>query len=209
MKLYDYYRSTACYRVRIALHYKKLSFETCSVHLLNQGGEHHLPTYQAINPQTLVPALEVDGVILTQSLAIIDYLESRFPAPPLLPGDSTAAAHAKSLALMIACDIHPLNNLRVLQTLKSEFQATDAQTQQWIHHWLKLGFDAIEKRLQLFPRSLNVCYGNHITLADLCLIPQVFNANRFQFPLDEYPLIQAINQHCLSLDAFAKAAPNA
>lgn len=202
MKLYDYPRSTACYRVRIALKYKNIPYETCTVHLLNQGGEHHLPDYMALNPQGLVPALEVDGGLLTQSLAIIEYLDELHPNPPLLPTQPLARAEVRRLAQIVACDIHPLNNLRVLQRLKKEFQSTESQTKTWYHHWLKAGFDAIEAHLKTLPRSLDVCYGDRISLADLCLIPQVYNANRFYFPLDDYPLIQRINHYCLGLPAF-------
>ncbi len=207
MKLYDYYRSTACYRVRIALHYKHIPFETCPIHLVNQGGEQHLPQYLNINPQGLVPALEINGAILTQSLAIIDYLEDSYPLPTLLPTDSFQRAQIKSLALMIACDIHPLNNLRVLQQLKQAFSATETQTRQWYHHWLKKGFDAFETQLQTLPRDIDVCFGNTISLADVCLIPQVYNAKRFQFSLNDYPLIQRINDYCLQQEAFIKASP--
>ncbi len=209
MKLYDYPRSTACYRVRIALNYKNISYETSLVHLLNQGGEQHLPDYLALNPQGLVPALEMNGTLLTQSLAIIEYLDDLYPTPALLPSHPLARAQVRRLALIIACDIHPMNNLRVLQRLKQEFQATESQTEAWYHHWLKTGFDAIEAHLKELPRSIDVCYGDSISLADLCLIPQVYNANRFHFSLDNYPLIQRINQHCIELTAFSGAAPQA
>lgn len=207
MKLYDYYRSTSCYRVRIALEYKGVPYETIPIHLVNHGGEQHHPDYLALNPQGLVPALEVNGAILTQSLAIIEYLDDVYPEKPLLPKEPLARAQVKSLALIIACDIHPLNNLRVLQKLKQDFQATEEQTIRWYHHWLKTGFDAFEARLQTLPRSMDVCYGDSISLADLCLIPQVYNANRFHFPVDNYPLIQRINTHCLHLGEFSKAFP--
>lgn len=207
MKLYDYYRSTACYRVRIALHYKNIAYETCPIHLTNQGGEQHLPQYRSLNPQGLVPALEVNGTLLTQSLAIIEYLESQYPLPSLFPADPLAEAQVRRLALIVACDMHPINNLRVLQQLKQQFQATEEQTIVWYHHWLKAGFDAFETILSELPRSNDVCYGNEITLADLCLIPQVYNAHRFHFPMDEYPLIQKINAYCLGFDAFSKTAP--
>lgn len=207
MTLYDYYRSTACYRVRIALEYKGISYDTIPIHLVNHGGEQHHPDYLALNPQGLVPALDVNGTILTQSLAIIEYLDEVYPENALLPKDLLARAQIKSLALIIAADIHPLNNLRVLQQLKQDFQASEEQTTHWYHHWLKVGFDAFEARLQTLPRSIAVCYGDLITLADLCLIPQVYNANRFHFPLDDYPLIQGIHDHCLQMSAFQKACP--
>ena len=207
MTLYDYYRSTACYRVRIALEYKGISYEKTPVHLVNHGGEQRHPDYLALNPQGLVPALEVNGAILTQSIAIIEYLDDIYPEKPLLPKDPIARAHVKSLALLIACDIHPLNNLRVLQQLKQDFQATEEQTTRWYHHWLKTGFDAFESRLQTLPRCMDVCFGDSVSLADLCLIPQVYNAERFHFSMENYPLIQRIYAYCLQLSAFSRAFP--
>jgi maleylacetoacetate isomerase len=207
MKLYDYYRSTASYRVRIALHLKQIPYEKCPIHLINEGGEQHRSHYLELNPQGLVPTLDDNGVLLCQSLAIIDYLDEKYPTPPLLPMDPIARAHIKSLALIIACDVHPLNNLRVLQRLKTDFKATESQVEAWYHHWLKMGFDAFELKLQRLPRSKDVCYGSEISLADLCLIPQVFNANRFNFPMDDYPLIRRINDHCQTIKAFVEAAP--
>lgn len=208
MKLYDYYRSSACYRVRIALEYKEIPYDIISTHLVNHGGEQHHPDYLRLNPQGLVPALDVNGTILTQSLAIIEYLDDAYPEKALLPQALLARAQVKSLALIIACDVHPLNNLRVLQQLKQDFHASEEHITHWYHHWLKAGFDAFEARLQTLPRSMDICYGDSITLADLCLIPQVYNANRFHFPLDDYPLIQRIHQHCIQLGAFERASPD-
>lgn len=209
MKLYDYYRSSSCYRVRIALNIKQLSYDKIPVHLLNHGGEQHLPAYHAINPQELVPSLDLlNGQILTQSLAIIEYLDELQPQPALLPKTALGRAMVRRLAYMIACDIHPLNNLRVLQQLRQEFSATEEQVVLWYHRWLKAGFDAMETTLQSLPRATSVCYGDTITLADLCLIPQVYNAQRYQFPLTNYPLIMAINNHCLTIPAFIKASPD-
>lgn len=205
IKLYDYFRSTASYRVRIALNYKGIPFETIPVQL--KEGEQHQSDYLKLNPQGLVPTLEVNGSRLTQSLAIIDYLEMTQPDPALLPDAPLAQAHIRSLALIIACDMHPLNNLRVLQTLKQTFQATELQTKAWYHQWLKAGFDAFESHLKTLPRSMPVCYGNRISLADICLIPQVYNAERFEFAMDNYPLIQQINTYCLQQDAFIKSCP--
>lgn len=207
MKLYDYYRSTACYRVRIALELKGIAFDTIEVHLVQDGGEQNSSEYKAINPQSLVPSLEVNGQIITQSLSIIDYLEEIYPQNPLYPTDPLSKACAKSLALIIACDIHPLNNLRVLNQLKQQFKARDSDIMEWYHLWLKNGFDAFESQLTRLARSQSVCIGNTVSLADISLIPQVYNANRFGFSLDNYPLIQEINSYCLSLDAFQKAAP--
>jgi maleylacetoacetate isomerase len=207
MKLYDYYRSSCCYRVRIALNIKQINYTAIPIHLVNQGGEQHSSAYNELNPQSLVPTLDENGHILTQSLAIIEYLDDINPNPALLPQNPLARAKIKSLALTIACDMHPLNNLRVLQTLKEQFQATDAQVTHWYHHWLKKGFDAIEITLQSLLRKKPVCYGTDVSLADICLIPQVYNAQRFGFSMDDYPLICEINNYCLTLPAFLHAAP--
>ena len=207
MKLYDYYRSSACYRVRIALNLKNIAYETIPVHLVNQGGEQHTADYKKINPQSLVPTLEDQGHYLGQSLAIIGYLDETHPHPALLPTTALARAQVRQLALSIACDLHPMNNLRVLQQLRQQFQATDEQTQEWYLIWLKRGFDALEARLHTLPREKSVCYGAQVTLADLCLIPQVYNAKRFHFSLEPYPLINEINEYCLTLPAFIDASP--
>jgi len=207
MNLYDYYRSTACYRVRIALNFKMINYETLTVHLVNNGGEQHLQNYLNLNPQGLVPTIEENGHILSQSLAIIEYLEEINPSPSLLPKTQLGRAEVRSLAMIIACDIHPLNNLRVLEYLKKEFEASISQVNEWYHHWLKAGFDAIELKLKILPREKNFCYGDSISLADICLIPQVYNAKRFDFPMDNYPLINKINDYCLTLDAFIDAEP--
>lgn len=209
MKLYDYFRSTACYRVRIALNLKNIAYETMNIHLVNHGGEQHSPEYQAINPQQLVPSLEVNGQVISQSLAIIDYLDETYPNPPLLPQAPWDKATIRSLALIVACDMHPLNNLRVLNRLKEQFQASESQVTEWYHHWLKAGFDAFEAKLQHIKRQQLFCFGDTVTLADLCLIPQVYNANRFHFAMDNYPLINEINTHCLTLEPFQKAIPEA
>ena len=209
MKLYDYFRSTACYRVRIALNIKNISYDKINIHLINNGGEHHSPEYRKLNPQGLVPSLEVDGHILNQSLAIIDYLEGAFPNPALLPDNPFDKAALKALALSVACDIHPLNNLRVLNRLKEQFKASEAQVTQWYHHWLKTGFDGFETTLKRMKRTQPFCFGHTVSLVDLCLIPQVYNAKRFNVPMDDYPLICEINDHCLTLDEFKKASPDA
>lgn len=206
--LYDYHRSSACYRVRIALQLKGLTYDKKTIHLINDGGEQHHATYHEINPQELVPSLAIDGQRIHQSLAIIDYLEERFPMPPLLPSTLLEKTQVRALALLIACDIHPLNNLRVLNRLKSQFQANKEQVMDWYHHWLTLGFSALEEKLQTMQRTKPVCYGDSPGLADLCLIPQVYNAERFHFNLDKYPLIQEINHYCLSIPAFQEAAPD-
>lgn len=207
MKLYNYYRSSSSYRVRIALNIKQLAYETIPVHLVNHGGEQHHVDYKALNPQALVPTLTDNNHILTQSIAIIEYLEEAYPTPSLLPPDVLARADVRSIALMIACDMHPLNNLRVLNQLKKQFTATEDQIQTWYHQWLKLGFDTIETKLMQLPRQKAICYGDTITIADVCLIPQIYNAKRYHFSIEPYPLINEINNYCLSLTAFASAAP--
>jgi maleylacetoacetate isomerase len=208
MKLYDYFRSTACYRVRLALSLKNIVYEKIEIHLINNNGEQHSPKYQHINPQGLVPSLDINGKILTQSLAIIDYLEELFPETPLLPQDPWFKAIIKSLALIIACDMHPLNNLRVLNRLKEQFKANQEQVNDWYHHWLAEGFNAFELQLQRLERSNPVCFGTKPSLADLCLIPQVYNAQRFNFDMSAYPIINQINDYCLTLPAFKNAAPS-
>ncbi|HAW93824.1 MULTISPECIES: maleylacetoacetate isomerase [unclassified Arsukibacterium] len=205
MKLYSYWRSSAAYRVRIALNLKQLSFETIPVHLLKDGGQQHSAQYQQLNPNQLVPTY-VDGELtLNQSLAIIEYLEEMYPEPALLPEDAAAKAQVRSLALDIACDIHPLNNLRVLQYLTGPLTLTDDQKTEWIHHWLHTGFTALEQRL--LRTSGEFCYGDSITLADVCLVPQVYNALRFKLDTLEYPTISRLYHHCQQLAGFALAAP--
>ena len=208
MKLYDYYRSTASYRVRIALNLKHIHYESIPIHLINHGGEQHQAAYLELNPQGLVPALDENGHILTQSLAIIENLEELNPDPALLPHSPLARAQVRSIAMIIACDMHPLNNLRVLQQLKNQFQATEDQVLVWYHRWLKEGFEAVENILQKLPRTNHVCYGNVVSLADICLIPQVYNATRFNFSMDSYPLISEINDNCLTLPVFIQADPS-
>ena len=207
MKLYDYYRSTASYRVRIALNIKNICYETLAIHLINNGGEQHQADYLQLNPQGLVPTLDENGHIITQSLAIIEYLEEMNPTPALLPPTPLGRAQVRRLALTIACDIHPLNNLRVLNRLREQFSASEDQILEWYLHWLKEGFDAFEALLQNTPHKNKVCYGSEVSMADICLIPQVYNAKRFGFCLAAYPLINEVNDHCLTLPAFKNAAP--
>ena len=207
MILYDYYRSSSCYRVRIALNLKKITYTSIPIHLLNQGGEQHASSYQALNPQSLVPLLNDQGHMITQSLAIIEYLNELTPTPPLLPHAPLGRAHVRSLAQVIACDMHPLNNLRVLKQLREQFNASEETVHAWYHHWLALGFNAFEAKLKTYDRHNNVCYGREISLADICLIPQVYNAKRFNFDMTPYPLIEHIHAHCQTLEAFKQAAP--
>ncbi len=206
IKLYSYFRSSAAYRVRIALNYKQLDYEVIPVHLLKNNGEQHSSDYQSLNPQELVPTLSVDEQVYTQSLAIIEWLEETHPKPALLPTLHAARAQVRALAQIVACDMHPLNNLRVLNYLKQHFQCAKEDTQTWYTHWLRLGFDAIESQLQKFSAQ-DYCYGKSVSMADVCLIPQIYNAKRFDFDMSAYPHITRVYEHCLSLDAFAKAQP--
>lgn len=204
MKLYTYFRSSAAYRVRIALNLKGLPYEMVSVHLTKDGGQQHKPDFHAINPQERVPALVLSsGEVLTQSLAIIAYLDEVEPEPPFLPADALDRAKVRAVAQMVACDIHPLNNLIALQYLKRTLKHEQADIDAWYHHWVIEGFKAIEAMIKPAPYAC----GAHVTLADICLIPQVFNARRLKVPLDAFPKIVAVEQACLKLPAFDKARP--
>ncbi|MBS0510185.1 MAG: maleylacetoacetate isomerase [Proteobacteria bacterium] len=207
MKLYTYFRSSAAYRVRIALHLKGLEYDAVPVHLARSGGEQHQPDYRALNPAGLVPAMEDDGQVLTQSLAIIEYLDETHPQPPLLPGSPADRARIRAIAQAIACDIHPINNLRVLQYLQRELGANEAQKNAWYRHWIEVGLAAVEAMLAGDARTGAFCHGDTPTLADCCLVPQVFNARRFDCSLEPYPTITRIAARCESLEAFRKAAP--
>ncbi|PJD93939.1 MAG: maleylacetoacetate isomerase [Legionella sp.] len=205
MQLYDYYRSSCSYRVRIALEIKQLDYDIVSIDLTQDA--QHTPSYQARNPQRLVPTLVDQNQSLTQSLAIIEYLNECYPTPPLLPDSLFERAKVRALGLIVACDMHPLNNLRVLNTLRHDWDADEGQVLQWYHQWLEEGFGAIEQQLAAYQRKQLFCYADHVTLADICLVPQVYNAKRFEFPLEKYPLIQAISTHCNTLPAFINAYP--
>lgn len=206
MKLYSYFRSSAAYRVRIALNLKGIAAEIVPVHLLKNGGEQRSPAYLARNPQGLVPALELDdGTVLTQSLAIIEYLERIRPEPRLIPAEPVQAAKVRAAALAIACDIHPLNNLRVLNYLKGPLGHSQADADAWYRHWvLAGGLDAVEKMIPGGP----FCFGDAPTLADVVLVPQVANARRFNVAIDRLPKILAADAACAALDAFACAHPS-
>ncbi len=204
MKLYTYFRSSAAYRVRIALNLKGLPYEMVPIHLTKDGGQQRKPEFVALNPQMRVPALVLDsGDVITQSLAIIEYLDERHPEPRLLPADALTRAKVRAIAQMVACDIHPLNNLVVLQYLKRSLKHEQPEIDGWYHHWVIEGFKAIEAMISPAPYSC----GAQVTLADLCLVPQVFNARRLKVPLDAFPKIVAADAACLRLAAFDKARP--
>lgn len=207
IKLYSYYRSSASYRVRIALNLKKLSYEYCPVHLLNNGGEQFNNEYKKLNPQSLVPTLSDEDKTITQSLAIIEYLEEQYPKPTILPKTPHARAQTRAIAQMIASDIHPLNNLRVLKYLKHDLSCSDEQKQEWYFHWLTLGFNTLEQLLANNSERGKCCYQDSPTFADICLIPQVYNAIRYNFPMDKYPTLMRIYDYCLRLDEFIQASP--
>jgi maleylacetoacetate isomerase len=205
VKLYSYFRSSAAYRVRIALNLKGLSYETVPIHLVKGGGQNRSPEYRAINPQMRVPALRLpDGDVLVQSLAIIEYLDETHPQPPLLPADAVARAKVRALAQLIACDIHPLNNTGPLRYLKNQLEHEQPEIDAWYHHWIVDGFTALETMIEPSPYS----FGAQVTLADVCLVPQVFNARRLKVPLDAFPKIVAVDAACNALPAFEQARPD-
>jgi maleylacetoacetate isomerase len=208
MKLYTFFRSSASYRVRIALNLKGVSYEQVPIHLRRGGGEQLMAAYRAINPQALVPALEDNGKILTQSLAIIEYLDEKFPNPPLLPKDPADKAIVRSMALAIACEVHPIQNLRVLNYVKATYNQSDAQVNQWAQHWIDLGLAALQEMIVAQPKHGNFCFGTSPTLADICLIPQLGNARRYGCDLSKYPTILEIEKNCDAIPAFADAAPD-
>lgn len=208
IKLYDYFRSTASYRVRIALNYKGLAYECIPVNLIKDGGEQHQAAYTLLNPQELVPTL-IDPKLTeptAQSMAILEYLEEAYPEPPLLPKPLEERLEARRIAHIIACDMHPLNNLRVLQYLVRTLKSSEDEKLAWYHHWLRCGFDAIEALLQ-HKKASNYCVGNQISLADICLVPQLYNANRFDFDISSYQCINQIADHLSTHEAFEKAVP--
>jgi maleylacetoacetate isomerase len=209
MKLYSYFRSSASYRVRIALAMKGLPYDYAAVHLVKDGGQQLSPAYRQVNSDGIVPALE-DGLnVLTQSLAIIEYLDDLYPAPALLPSSPANKAYVRSVSLQIACEIHPVNNLRVLRYLKERFNFSDVDKSEWYRHWIEVGFASLEARLRTDSRVGNFVFGEAPTMADLCLVPQVWNARRFNVPLDPYPTITRLAENAMALDAFQKAEPSA
>ncbi|WP_374304503.1 maleylacetoacetate isomerase [Ferrovibrio sp.] len=206
MLLYGYFRSSAAYRVRIALNLKGLAYDNHFIHL--QKNDQLSEDYARLNPQKQVPALVDDGTMLTQSLAIMEYLDETHPDPALLPSDPAERARVRALALAIACDIHPLNNLRVLRYLVKEMGLPEEKKNQWYQHWIENGFQAVEKMLAGSPATGRFCHGDSPTMADICLVPQVANARRFDCDLSAFPTVVRIDAECRKLEAFAKAAPD-
>jgi maleylpyruvate isomerase len=209
MKLYSYYRSSAAFRVRIALNLKGVPYEIIPVHLLRSGGEQFAEAYARTNPLSLIPSLDDGGQVLTQSLAIIEYLDERYPQPPLLPADPVSRAYVRSIALSIACDIHPLNNLRVLRYLKHEVGLSDEAKDAWYRHWIELGLGQLDRIVATGGRSGRYALGDQVTIADLTIVPQIFNAQRFGCDPAKAPTLNAIADRCIQLDAFARAQPSA
>ena len=208
LQLYSYFRSSAAYRVRIALELKGLPYTYVPVHLLKDGGAQRAPQYRRLNPTELVPTLvDNDGHALGQSLAIMEYLDETHPEPALLPRDALGRARVRALAQTVACEIHPLNNLRVLQYLERDLKVTETAKADWYRHWITLGFAALERMLANNPATGRFCHGDMPGLADCCLIPQLANSRRFDTPLEAFPTIRRIEEACLALPAFQKAAP--
>lgn len=207
MELYTYFRSSAAFRVRIALNLKGLAYAAHTVHL--RKGEHRAPAYLAVNPQGLLPALIVDGQRLTQSLAILEYLEERYPRPALLPGDALERARVRALADLVACEIHPLNNLRTLAYLSRHLGQDEAGIATWYRHWIADGLEKFEAALGQDEGTGTYCHGAAPTIADCCLVPQIFNARRFDSDLSAFPKTMRIFDACMTLDAFQRAQPSA
>lgn len=207
LKLYSYWRSSACYRVRIALNLKGLQYETLAVHLVNNGGEQHASAFRSVNPQELVPVLVHGERVMRQSLAIIDYLEEAFSDhPALMPSTARERQRCRAIAQMVAADIHPLGNLRVQQYLETTLGADAAQREDWTRHWINEGFRAIEQVLD-DPSTGAFCEGDTPTMADCCLVPQVYGARRFGVDMGAYPIIERIEKACLALESFEAARP--
>lgn len=205
--LYSYWRSSAAYRVRIGLNLKQLAYECIPVHLLRDGGEQLAPAYRVANPQGLVPVLQHGHRMLRQSLAILEYLDEVWPEPALLPTTARSRQRVRSLAQVIACDVHPLNNLRVMRYFEREWNVPQAERDAWTRHWMASGFDAFEQLLTDNPATNRFCEGDTPTLADCCLVPQLYNARRFGVDLAPYPTLRRIEETCLALPAFDAARP--
>lgn len=209
--LYGYWRSSAAYRVRIALNIKGLEYESRPVHLVRDGGEQHAAAFRQMNPQQLIPCLLDGDRVITQSLAIMEYLDEKHPEleTALLPIDIRGRARVRALAMVVACDGHPLGNLRVLQHLESQFGADEAQRAEWVRHWIAASFQALEAMLSDHAATGRYCHGDTPGMADVCLVPQYYNALRWKLPLDDYPMVTRIYRACMELEAFRRAAPEA
>ncbi|WP_144638435.1 maleylacetoacetate isomerase [Bordetella genomosp. 13] len=207
MQLYSYFRSSAAYRVRIALNLKGLTADYMPVHLLKDGGQQLAPAYRQLNPNALVPTLVDGDLTLGQSLAIIEYLDEIHPQPAMLPSDAAGRARVRAIALTLACDIHPLNNLRVLKYLKHDMKVGEDAKNEWYRHWIDVGLGGLEQMLAGSPQTGRFCHGDTPTLADLCLVPQIFNARRFDCDLSAFPTLLRIDAACQELKAFQDAAP--
>jgi maleylacetoacetate isomerase len=205
MRLYSFFRSSAAYRVRIALNVKGVAYETVPVSL--PGGAHRMPEFRALNPQATIPTLDDDGTVLWQSLAIIEYLDARYPTPRLIPAEPVARARVQALAQLIACEIHPLNNLRVLQYLRRELKLDEAAVGKWYAHWIAEAFGPLETLVAGFSGGRH-CFGDSLTVADVCLVPQIYNARRFSCDLAPYPTLVRIADALSAEPAFAAAAPD-
>jgi maleylacetoacetate isomerase len=209
MRLYTYFRSSAAFRVRIALNLKGLSYEALPVDIRPAATQHTQPAFLAVNPQGLVPALQDNGATLSQSLAIIEYLEEAYPEPPLLPRSAIDRARVRGMALAVACDLHPLNNLRVLNYLRSPLGHDDEAVKTWARHWIAVMFRALEEEARRYSGDGKHMFGEIVTLADVCLIPQMYNARRFKCDLESYPTLRSVYANLEPQPAFAQAAPEA
>lgn len=208
MQLYSYFRSSAAYRVRIALAWKQIPYETIPIHLVKDGGQHRQAAYAALNPQGLLPALVDNGAVMAQSMAILEYLEETHPENALLPKGAVLRAQVRAFAQHIACEIHPLNNLRVLQYLTKEAGLSEDAKLAWYERWIADGFSALERDIEQRKPVGPYCFGEQLTFADVCLIPQVYNAHRFQCDMGAYPHLTRINEACNALEAFKEAHPS-
>lgn len=209
LTLYSYFRSSSAYRVRIALALKGAAFEIAPVNLVRDGGEQFSPEYRALNPQALVPCLVHDGAVLTQSMAIMEYLDELYPEPALVYGGPQDKAFIRRLSQLVACEVHPLNNVRVLKYLQGAMGADEDTKNEWYAHWCLTGMRAFERILRDSGMAGDFCRGDRVSMADLCLVPQLYNMRRFGVPLDELPLCRRIEAHCVRLPAFQAAAPEA
>jgi maleylacetoacetate isomerase len=207
MRLFTYFRSSAAFRARIALNLKGIDYEPACVDLRPPASAQRTAEFLAVNPQGLVPALQHDGTTVTQSLAIIEYLDELYPQPPFLPASPADRAHVRAMALTVACDIHPLNNLRVLNYLRAPLGHDEDTVNAWYHHWIATGFRSLEEGAKRLTGDGRHMFGKSVTLADICIVPQMYNARRFKCDLEPYPTLRAICAHLESLPPFAKAVP--